>query len=374
MIRKIETMTAVAGSIKIEVANKWFTTFLESLKVKEDVKTSIIEMFEEYKDSHPIKKNKKKDPQAPKKPMNSFMFYCNEVRKTGTTVTQAGENWKTLSEKEKAKYVKKSEKDKERYEEEMKSYVPDEEFKKVEKVKTLKKKKSGWDMFCKENRGEYSGTIQEVTILLGKAWKELGNEEKKPYFKMADEFNEANPVIVKKKQTASDSDSKSKKSSDEKEDNKADKVKKVKKVKKVISDDDKEDKKDTDDDVEKVKKVKKTNKDEKSKKDTEDVVKKGKKTKVISDEDENKGKKTKKSKVISDEDTDEEDGGIVIKASKVVPELQENEDEPVVETIEIEQLMKENTCYWEKSKCDRACVESSNYCKVHKLMKDKFKK
>ena len=76
---------------------------------------------------------KKKDPNAPKKASTAYLFFCNEKRgdikskmPENTTnaelLTEVGRQWKDLSDKKKAKYVKMADKDKERYAKEMEKY------------------------------------------------------------------------------------------------------------------------------------------------------------------------------------------------------------------------------------------------------------
>ncbi|KAI9284428.1 high mobility group box domain-containing protein [Umbelopsis sp. AD052] len=72
-----------------------------------------------------------KDPNAPKKAKNGYMFYVEELRNTGQAdysqgIAQhakvAGVKWAGLSESEKKKYLDLAQKDSERYHEEIKSY------------------------------------------------------------------------------------------------------------------------------------------------------------------------------------------------------------------------------------------------------------
>lgn len=82
----------------------------------------------------PAKKEKaKKDPNAPKKPMHAYMWFCKDKRdavksdmppESGITdiSKKLGEMWKTLSDKDKEKYNAQASQDKERYEKEMAKY------------------------------------------------------------------------------------------------------------------------------------------------------------------------------------------------------------------------------------------------------------
>ncbi|GIL65240.1 hypothetical protein Vafri_19053 [Volvox africanus] len=79
------------------------------------------------------KKEKKiKDPNAPKKPLGAYMWFCKDVRESvkkenpGLSVTEIGkrlgELWKEVSEEDKKKYLKQAEEDKERYNKESAAY------------------------------------------------------------------------------------------------------------------------------------------------------------------------------------------------------------------------------------------------------------
>jgi len=72
-----------------------------------------------------------KDPSAPKKPKNGFMYFSMAERPKGVGVTitefqkTLGESWRTMSEIQKEPYLKQSEADKVRYSNEIKNYDPD---------------------------------------------------------------------------------------------------------------------------------------------------------------------------------------------------------------------------------------------------------
>eukprot|EP00027_Filamoeba_sp_ATCC50430_P009890 CAMPEP_0168560530 /NCGR_PEP_ID=MMETSP0413-20121227/11109_1 /TAXON_ID=136452 /ORGANISM="Filamoeba nolandi, Strain NC-AS-23-1" /LENGTH=310 /DNA_ID=CAMNT_0008591837 /DNA_START=23 /DNA_END=955 /DNA_ORIENTATION=- len=75
------------------------------------------------------KKRAKKDPNAPKRPLSSYMYFCKDKRDDldrGMKVTEQAQElarmWKKVSTSEKKKYEEKAKKDKERYEKEMKKY------------------------------------------------------------------------------------------------------------------------------------------------------------------------------------------------------------------------------------------------------------
>ena len=93
---------------------------------------------------------KKKDPNAPKRGMSAFMFYSVDRRpqlKTqnpdwgfGEFGKAIGAEWGQMNEKQKAKYTKKAEKDKMRFDREMENYDPPSEEEEDTKKGKRKKK------------------------------------------------------------------------------------------------------------------------------------------------------------------------------------------------------------------------------------------
>ncbi|KAI7861701.1 high mobility group protein 1, related, partial [Lichtheimia hyalospora FSU 10163] len=79
-------------------------------------------------------KKTKKDPDSPKRPITSFMFFNkykiddykkkNPGKKINVTLIskESGEEWKKLKDNEKDKYIKMANKDKKRYEKEISLY------------------------------------------------------------------------------------------------------------------------------------------------------------------------------------------------------------------------------------------------------------
>ena len=72
-----------------------------------------------------------KDPKAPKGALTAFMIYSIEMRPKlsanisfGESGKQLGEQWRSLKPAQKAKYEKKAQADKERYQSEMAKYKP----------------------------------------------------------------------------------------------------------------------------------------------------------------------------------------------------------------------------------------------------------
>lgn len=80
----------------------------------------------------PAKKRTKKDPNAPKRALSSYMFFCQDKRealqkkypddKVTDIAKKLGAKWKKVSASDKKKYEAQAEKDKARYEKEMAKY------------------------------------------------------------------------------------------------------------------------------------------------------------------------------------------------------------------------------------------------------------
>jgi structure-specific recognition protein 1 len=178
------------------------------------------------------KKGKKKDPNAPKKPISSFFYFSGAMRpkikeeNPDLPVTEIakkiGEAWKEISAEDKVQYQEKADQDKARYEKEMESYEPpssdsdsdsssssddsddsDGGKKKKKGKKSPKKKakkvvdpnapkgaKGSYMFFTGENREKIKAenpdlTFGELAKKIGEAWKEMSAEDKVPYEEMA---------------------------------------------------------------------------------------------------------------------------------------------------------------------------------------------
>ncbi|KAF5734769.1 high mobility group B protein 13-like [Tripterygium wilfordii] len=106
----------------------------------------LLEQYVQFKQEADKKENKKakkeKDPLKPKHPMSAFFLFSNERRaaliaggKSFVEVAKiAGEEWKNMTEEQKAPYEKESKKNKEKYSKEMEVY----KLKKEEEVTNLK--------------------------------------------------------------------------------------------------------------------------------------------------------------------------------------------------------------------------------------------
>jgi hypothetical protein len=268
--------------IKIDSVNKWFIKFLESEEMKDlNDKYDIISLYENFKITCPMKKPNR-DPNLPKKPMNAYMFYCVSIRNEykskdkSITVKEIGEKWKQLSTSSKEKWNKLSINDKERYEKEM------EPLGGTSKKEVTKKKKTGWNIYCAENRKNHTGKVQEVTKLLSTEWKKLDDDEKETYNEMANKYNEEHNLV------SDDEPKKKSKKSDVDED-----IEKPKKSKK------------SDVDEEEVEKPKKKSK--KSDVDEEEMEKPKKKSKKSDDEEEIENLEVEKTEVEKPKEKSDED-------------------------------------------------------------------
>lgn len=136
-----------------------------------------------------------KDPNAPKKWKTSYIFFCSEQRellrnqnqkyKTTEITSKLADMWKKLSPSERVKYEELSNKDKERYNEEKTTYSSPEEFKKKEKP-LIKRPTTSYMYFCMDERVNIKNenptmSAKEITSQLGKRWRILTEEQKKPY-------------------------------------------------------------------------------------------------------------------------------------------------------------------------------------------------
>ena len=160
-------------------------------------------------------KSKKSKKTGPKKPLNAYMWFCSDKREelkgkgfSNTEILrELGRLWKELSDKKKKPYVKKAEEDKERYQDEMKDYVPTEE-EKAEKKGKAKKTSDGpkrpigafmlfrKDKYQKVKEENPEMKMTDISKKIGDMWKNLSKNEKKKYTdkaaKLLAEFKEKN--------------------------------------------------------------------------------------------------------------------------------------------------------------------------------------
>ena len=207
------------------------------------------------KETAPTKKVK--DPNAPKRGKSSYIFFCVDKRQEITEenpemsakeiIQTLGNRWRSLSQKEKQKYVDQSNEDKQRYEKEMTSYVPPENLGvSTKNTKDAPKRgRTAYIFFCTEQRPflkeeDPDLNTKEITSRLGAKWKSLSDDEKSPYTKLAEkdkkryEEEKLNWSNNSESSTSKNSDDvdvpvKSKKEKSEKKSKKEKKVKNLKK-------------------------------------------------------------------------------------------------------------------------------------------------
>jgi len=218
-------------------------------KTAMDLLDQYLQFVQEGEQDIKKKSKKEKDPLKPKHPISAFLVYANErraaLRQENKNVVEVakmtGEEWKKLSDKEKAPYEEVAKKNKETYLQAMEEYKRTKEedamsqkkeeeellklhrqealqlLKKKEKTdnlikkekETKKKKKnenvdpnkpkkpaSSFFLFSKDARKalteERPGTSNStVTALISVKWKELGEEEKQSYNNKAAKLMEA---------------------------------------------------------------------------------------------------------------------------------------------------------------------------------------
>lgn len=191
--------------IMIELGKKWKATNedirkkyqemanIDKERYQEEMKKYIPEDGEEL-----VVKKKRKSKNAPKNASGPYIFFCKEERdkvkgdnpemSVKEIMSELGKRWKLIKDTDDVvKYKEMAKADKDRFEEEMKNYVPtdDEEPKK----KRVKKDKNApknpvtmYQLFCKEKREELKKDkdipVKEITKKLGEIWKTFKDDNK----------------------------------------------------------------------------------------------------------------------------------------------------------------------------------------------------
>ncbi|KAK2824802.1 hypothetical protein Q7C36_018729 [Tachysurus vachellii] len=143
-----------------------------------------------------------KDANKPKGRTSAYAFFvlsCREEHKKkspGTTVNFAkfsktcSERWKTLAATEKKKFEDQAKADKDRYDQEMKNYIPPKGMVRKKKKKkdpnAPKRPPSAFFVFCSEHRptvkGEYPGlSIGDIAKKLAAMWAKQSPKDRTPY-------------------------------------------------------------------------------------------------------------------------------------------------------------------------------------------------
>lgn len=202
----------------IETVTALFITTIESQEAKKG-KISVVDLItrvnsEDFKTQleklgkqKQTVESKLKDENAPKRPMSAYMFFSAKKRpeikhaqpdlKMTEISKVLGQRWKEVSPESKAKYNKKAEKDKERYNLEMETYIrPSDDVLLIQKINQKKNKvvstekkpskktdgapkcaKSSYQFFCVDKRNEVKESfphykMSEVSQELRRMWNE----------------------------------------------------------------------------------------------------------------------------------------------------------------------------------------------------------
>ena len=178
-----------------------------------------------YKNPKDKKKSKPKS-NSPKRARSAYIFFCQENRdkvdnlglKNTDILKKLGEMWHSLDEKNKKKYKKMSDNDKDRYEEEMKLYVPPEgeEYKKKSKKASSKnsvskRSPSAYMLFCKDYRPQIKEENPEIKFgdiakKLSEMWRNLSDKKKKNYIDKASKLKNDSDKKEKGDEDEKDSD------------------------------------------------------------------------------------------------------------------------------------------------------------------------
>lgn len=181
-------------------------TYIDS--ANSEFKDLVDKTFESVKTVEKQKTNKK-DPNAPKRPCTSYIYFSNDVRKNlqeknpelkpKQLAAKIGELWKGLTDVQKVPYENLYKDAKAKFDIAKANYVPAAGFeveekssKKVKDPNAPKKPKNSFMFFCEENRDlvkekNASFSPKEVTKKLAETWRDLSDDEKQKYKDKADQ-------------------------------------------------------------------------------------------------------------------------------------------------------------------------------------------
>lgn len=146
------------------------------------------------------RKRKAKDPNRPKRATSAYFFFLSKMRedskKAGKPITKIAEftkdcsaKWAKMNEKDKEPFAKKAETDKKRYDAEMAIY----KGKDPNDAGKPKRPQSAYFCFLADFRGKMKGKDidhKEIIKMAGEAWRNLDDNEKKPFEKLAQKEQE----------------------------------------------------------------------------------------------------------------------------------------------------------------------------------------
>jgi len=217
--------------------NKYISAFLDSNK-------SLLEKWE-GKDNQNNLNKLFKDKNKPKAASSAYIFFCKDKKNREKIKTdypdlssqdvsvEMGKMWKELSDTKKQKYKDQYEEDKQRYENEMKEYVPQEGSyeeliteKKQKKATGLKNAKTAFQFFfdeMKTDKEKFEGmSATEIMSVITETWKQVkGSDEADKYKDMEKEDKQRFETAKKNKAEVS----KKKDSDEEEESNEEEQVK-----------------------------------------------------------------------------------------------------------------------------------------------------
>lgn len=235
---KMSTKKSEVSDVSVAVID-YIVSIANELKLEEeDVETLKSSLLSKQKSLDSLicskmpKQKIKKDPNVPKRGKSSYIFFCMDIRETVKTenpdmkakniTKELGRIWKEeTSEDDKIKYNEQAAEDKNRYIEEMSTYVPPPGTKIKRKKKNTdgpKRPRSGYILFCNDKRGKLKETTElsskEIISELGRMWREIKENEKKHYIKLAskdkDRYLEEKEEYLKSKEGDEEESKKSK--------------------------------------------------------------------------------------------------------------------------------------------------------------------
>lgn len=159
------------------------------------------------------KKRRKKDPNAPKKALSSYMYFMNKNRARikeahpdasfGDVAKLVAAEFRQLTPEGKEKYIEMAAKDKIRYAKEMEGYTPPKGLKGKKGKDPNKPKRAMTSFMCFSNamRATVKEEMPDLTFgatgkELGKRFRELTAKEKSKYIKIADKDKERYRVAM----------------------------------------------------------------------------------------------------------------------------------------------------------------------------------
>jgi hypothetical protein len=200
----------------------------DKIRYADEMKTYV--PSEDDEEKKPRKARAKKAKNAPKNASSPYIFFCKEEREkvkdefpeftVKEIMAELGKRWKAIKDTDDVeKYKKMAEEDKERFADEMKSYVPSDEEEKTRKPRVKKDKnapknvRSAYMFYCEKRRDvikkknpELKG--KEITSKLSEEWKKIKDtdkakkyldmveDDKKRHSKEMEEYNQKKHLLV----------------------------------------------------------------------------------------------------------------------------------------------------------------------------------